>query len=300
MVWVAGVLREAGFTNVEAVTSAAVPIVKFHDPRSGLDSDVNCNSRLGISVTTLFEKYCSLYTGLRAMIFVIKKWAGLYDLNNPSISSAGRYNVSFSSYCLVLMIISYLQIKGVLPNLQSSDRLASVPSSVFNIRDKFKGWIRCDTRIGSARGFRGEELSVGDAVYGWFRYFAHEHRYSTQYLSIRHGGLLPSGHFQRSDLKSSELTVQDPFIVSKNVSGSCRSHVIQKFRDECGRAATALKDGTSIEKLLERRTSSQYGSASTSRYIPSSSYTSAPRYTSTSSPYRSRYIPSTSSGMFRF
>ncbi|KIJ56368.1 hypothetical protein M422DRAFT_23649 [Sphaerobolus stellatus SS14] len=186
-------LFKKGFTNVIAITGANVPIVKFHDPRTGLDCDINVNDRLGLTNTLLIRRYCNLVPYLRPMIMTIKSWAKPLGLNNPS----GQHGPStFSSYALAIMAIGYLQIEGVLPNLQAGlhPLPKKVKDGVFWIRAK-KGaqdYVRCDIRMNeNPTGWvPKKELSLGEALYGWFRFWAEEFPYDTHLLSIRHGGLV--------------------------------------------------------------------------------------------------------------
>lgn len=107
-------MRHAGFTDVEAVPWARVPIVKFTDPASGLHIDVNVNERLGLMNTGLIKTYCDIVLNLRCLISTIKQWARPRALNQPSISEAIR---TFNSYALVLMTIGWLQVRSVLRRL---------------------------------------------------------------------------------------------------------------------------------------------------------------------------------------
>ncbi|KAG8960204.1 hypothetical protein FRC03_006897 [Tulasnella sp. 419] len=267
MHWLADLLERKGFTNVEPIPDASVPIVKFHDPRNSLDIDINCNSQLGLYNTWLIDGYCDIYGPLRPMIYFIKKWAAIRDLNDPS-GRGPTEEISLSSYCYALMAVAYLQMRGVLPNLQRETALRRVESSEFWIK---KGdWrIHCDTRIGRAPArFRAVDLSLGDALYGWFRYFGYDYDYGHDALSIQQGGVLDFDDLQGStrhlsrysgtwrigsqaeDLKRSFLIVQDPFILSKNVSRFCKNHVIREFRDQCKFTASLMKKGEEVKTLL--------------------------------------------------
>lgn len=82
-------------------------IVKFRDPISGLDCDLNVNDRLGLLNTKLIQQYCDLSTVLRPMMKLIKLWAKPLGLNSPSRQNA---MVTFSSYAFALMTIAFLQV----------------------------------------------------------------------------------------------------------------------------------------------------------------------------------------------
>ncbi|KAG9003020.1 hypothetical protein FRB93_011307 [Tulasnella sp. JGI-2019a] len=196
-------LQRAGFTQVIAITSASVPIVKFQDPATGLHVDLNCNEQLGLINTILLNNYCLAWPHLRRMLFFIKKWAKSVGLNDPSGVSGPS---SFSSYCLALMTVAYLQAKGVLPHLQkcADEEEVDRESSGFWMRsrpNRIDDRVWCDTRFKEPEvGWTGSPMSLDEVVCGWFRYFAYEHRYEKDILSIRYGGLVPRQHpFQAAD-----------------------------------------------------------------------------------------------------
>lgn len=171
-----------------AIATASVPIVKFEDPSTGLHIDLNCNEQLGLINTILLNNYCEAWAPLRKMIFFLKKWAKSLGLNDPS-GTAGPS--SFSSYCIALMAVGFLQVgstctqpddfpplksslqsQGVLPNLQSNLPDVDREKSGFWMRSKpKKGDTRlwCDTRFGSPENWKGVEMSLEDAMCGWFR-----------------------------------------------------------------------------------------------------------------------------------
>lgn len=179
-------LEGHGFTNVIAIPQASVPIVKFFDPRTGLHVDLNCNNRLGLINTALLQAYCDLWAPLRLMIFFVKTWAKSWALNDPSGANGPA---SFSSYCLALMCVAYLQVrarlqdqremvshcltlqsKGVLPNLQGRlSRNVDRERSGFWLMQKDGKRTWCDTRFQVPPTWNGTFMTLGNALYGWFR-----------------------------------------------------------------------------------------------------------------------------------
>lgn len=116
-------ISKAGFIKVTHRATASVPIggsffskkgefthsvkVRFRDPASGLDCDLNVNDRLGLINSTMIKEYCDAHPFLRPLLYRIKEWAKPLSLNSPS---PPRGPVSFSSYALALMTISFLQV----------------------------------------------------------------------------------------------------------------------------------------------------------------------------------------------
>lgn len=121
---VAGALLRAGFKSVVPIPSANVPIgkhhlispppetnsfspVKFKDPSTGIECDINVNDQLGFINTSMMKHYVSLQPGLIPLLRLIKRWAGGARLNSPS-----KRPVSFSSYTLTLMTVAWFQVRS--------------------------------------------------------------------------------------------------------------------------------------------------------------------------------------------
>ncbi len=98
---VADALRASGhFRNVRHVF-ANVSIVKFVDKATGIEGDININERFGLHNSLMIKSYCDLRPRLvRPLIFFVKQWAKMRELNDPSGSKGPA---SFSSYTLALM-----------------------------------------------------------------------------------------------------------------------------------------------------------------------------------------------------
>ncbi|KAF4585037.1 hypothetical protein EYR40_001870 [Pleurotus pulmonarius] len=180
----------AGYKNVQAIPSANVPIVKFLDPVTGMECDINVNDQLGLINSRMLKIYCDMSPVLRPMLFAVKAWAKPLGLNNPS----GMGPRTFSSYALALMTIGFLQMRGLLPNLQAGleplDPKCEDEGSIFWVRQKQKR-IKCDIRYDSrsvehAPVQNDIELLMTD----WFKYWGGEFDYAEMMVVIREGGIV--------------------------------------------------------------------------------------------------------------
>ncbi|KAJ3213611.1 hypothetical protein HDU67_002662 [Dinochytrium kinnereticum] len=106
------ILRNAGMQKVIAVAHARVPICKFFDPKFRLSCDINVGNMLGIANSRLISTYLKLEPRLHPLIMVVKHWARSREINNPSAGG------TISSYAYALMVINFLQVRGILPSLQ--------------------------------------------------------------------------------------------------------------------------------------------------------------------------------------
>jgi len=222
--------------------------VKFHDPRSGLDCDLNINDRLGMLNSAMIKEYCDIHPLLRPLLSRIKEWAKPLGLNNPSPPRGPK---SFSSYALSLMTISFLQKEGQLPNLQ--DNLP--PLSKSEGKKRFI-WTRkppqCwDVRFHSAKDWVVPPLPDFDALLrSWFSFWI-KFPYESQSISIRDGGIVPRVIPVQSTSKKKKkkpqqqaiapISVMDPFIVTRNVTNSISIQTLVQFKAECEKATAQLE-----------------------------------------------------------
>ncbi|KAG8722363.1 hypothetical protein FRC08_003314 [Ceratobasidium sp. 394] len=183
------ILRKAGFVDIFAIPTASVPIVKCRDRFTNIKIDINCNELLGLRNTELLAHYCNLYQPLRPMIFFLKRWARSYGLNDPSAQTGPP---GFSSYCLALMTVAYLQTRRILPSVQA--RFDGAPAD----RDQHGVWLRvkgkpslwCDTRWEEVGGWDCPDVPLEEAVYGWFKFWGTEIDYARSGVDIRIGGTI--------------------------------------------------------------------------------------------------------------
>ncbi|CAH8643573.1 unnamed protein product [Schistosoma haematobium] len=107
-------LRKCRFLYHFTLIRAKVPIIKFCDRYTGIDCDLNVNNVNGLYNTYLLAMYAKIDWRVRPLGIFIKHWAQCLDIHD---AQRGR----LSTYCLLLMLIHYLQtacIPPILPNLQ--------------------------------------------------------------------------------------------------------------------------------------------------------------------------------------
>ncbi|PVG02111.1 hypothetical protein CPB86DRAFT_726800 [Serendipita vermifera] len=204
------------FTHIVSIPSAKVPIIKAKDSKTNLNIDVNVNDRLGLHNTLLLQHYCTLWPPLSSLIYVIKKWAKARGLNEPS---GQRGSPTFSSYCLTLMIVGFLQTHGILPNLQGHfpGRPGDISPSDDGRLGRAQGrhentffWIRSgqNTRVRCPVQWYAMPVeewkpsaspSIGRVFYSWLFYYAFELKYDEFAIRIAEGGTVPRRSRPRPD-----------------------------------------------------------------------------------------------------
>ncbi|KZT70615.1 hypothetical protein DAEQUDRAFT_178145 [Daedalea quercina L-15889] len=181
------------FTDITTIPKANVPIVKFQDTATGLSCDLNVNDRLAVANTALIKRYCELFPLLRPMLYVVKFWARRLGLNDPSAIPATP-----SSYAYAMMTISFLQTRGLLPNLQEGhdgvwpDDDHCLWFRKITHQKKNEVLAKCDPRFSQYEGWQpGLSIpSLREALIDWFSYWALEHDYPNLAASIRDGGMI--------------------------------------------------------------------------------------------------------------
>ncbi|KAF8528409.1 hypothetical protein BU17DRAFT_80749 [Hysterangium stoloniferum] len=191
VVKVGKVLSRSGFVDVFPIPTARVPIVKFVDRKNSMECDLIINERLGLVNTLFIGTYCDLSPDLvRQMSLLVKMWARARHLNDPS----GQYGPpTLSSYALNLMIIGYLQVRGVLPSLhmglEKLKRNAMVGNFWVRVKGKRVG-DPCDIRYKVPENWQPAfQLELGEALLGFFRFWGDEFDYEHKLLSVRHGAM---------------------------------------------------------------------------------------------------------------
>ncbi|KAH9055138.1 hypothetical protein EDB83DRAFT_2521347 [Lactarius deliciosus] len=81
---VSTVLWKSGFQILQKVPNATVPIVKFKDPSTDIQCDLNINDQLGSVNTSLIQQYCDILPVLRPLLLAIKRWARPLGYNSPA------------------------------------------------------------------------------------------------------------------------------------------------------------------------------------------------------------------------
>lgn len=109
----ANVLTDAGYLEVEPISTAKYPICKCRDDIHGISCDITFNNCLASYNTELLRLYTLLDPRVGPLILLVKYWAKVNNLNDTRGVPS-----TLSSYGWSLLVISFLQCKGILCNLQ--------------------------------------------------------------------------------------------------------------------------------------------------------------------------------------
>ncbi|KAG0256651.1 hypothetical protein BG011_004378 [Mortierella polycephala] len=241
----ASVLRRGGMIKVQAISNARVPIVKFVDPNTRINCDINANHVLGIHNSKLIRCYTKIDDRVHPLLYCLKALVKKHKINDSSQSS-------LSSYAYVMMAIGFLQAQDppVLPALQAQPEECLTPLFV-QLDHEGRGGrdlINCtfDHDVTRYQGFGSRNTkSVGQLLVEFFEFYTRYYDYQTMEVNVRFGGVRVRDEITRarnakpgSKLRvpqrghgEKKLVVMDPFIRDRNVSGSCQSrHLTRVWR----------------------------------------------------------------------
>jgi DNA polymerase sigma len=242
--------------NVKPLFNARVPIVKFVDPDSGLNCDICVNNILAVHNTHLLRTYASLDIRCAQLIYVVKYWASMREINQP-------YHGTLSSYSYVLLTINYLQTlpNPVLPVLQDARQFpnATMKSTIVDGLDANN--YECSYFDNVSTNPQGKEPkfitsntdSVGELLAGFFRYYAFEFNFGRDVVTIRFTPDSAREQHKEGDVSSRYITkeekgwtnyaevrnamcIEDPFETNFNVARTCTNEGLAQIQYELVRA----------------------------------------------------------------
>eukprot|EP00210_Caulerpa_lentillifera_P003392 g3236.t1 len=107
-------LKERRRVNFEGqayvVRTAKVPILRYTDRKFGIQCDFSIGNLNGIYRSKVGQKIVQSDYRIKTLVILVKKWAKVHGLNDPSRGS-------FGSYALTVMILAFCVERGVLDPL---------------------------------------------------------------------------------------------------------------------------------------------------------------------------------------
>ncbi|KAI1277286.1 hypothetical protein F5Y07DRAFT_398543 [Xylaria sp. FL0933] len=236
----ADLLAKHGMEKVVCVASAKVPIVKIWDPELELSCDMNVNNTLALENTRMIKTYVHIDERVRPLAMIIKYWTRRRILNDAAFGG------TLSSYTWICMIIAFLQLRQppVLPALHQRphQKLPRQDGEIAAFADD----------VDKLRGF-GEknESTLGELLFEFFRFFAHEFDYSTNVLSVRMGKLITKNEKKWHLALNNQLCVEEPFNINRNLGNTADDTAFRGIHLELRRAFDCIAQGN-LEECCEQ------------------------------------------------
>lgn len=229
----AEILEAEDMHNVQALTHARVPIVKFTDPLTGISCDICINNILAVVNTKLLYDYAQIDVRLQQLAFMVKHWAKNRQINET-------YQGTLSSYAYVLMCIHFLQQRRppILPCLQEMEAtyqvvIGEIECAYYDQVEKLKNYGA------------GNKETLGQLLSAFFHYWAFRHDYANSVISVRTGGLLSKNEKDWTRRIGNErhlICIEDPFEISHDLGRVVDKHSIRVLKEEFHRAAEIMQD----------------------------------------------------------
>ncbi|XP_061343490.1 protein HESO1-like [Gastrolobium bilobum] len=101
---------KGGWTSLQLISNARVPILKFKSNRQSISCDVSIDSLQNQMKSKILLRIHKIDNRFRSMVLLVKEWAKAHKINN---SKAGTFN----SYALSLLVIFHFQtcVPAILP-----------------------------------------------------------------------------------------------------------------------------------------------------------------------------------------
>ena len=249
---IGGILRGQGMENVQIISRAKVPIVKFVDPRSGLHVDISINNTLALHNTRLLSSYAKADSRVKELAICVKHWALHRNLSDS-------VNGTLSSYAWSILVIDHLLSQGVVSNLQSGeDRLViQLDDSEYDIT------INPENTLD-----KKSDSELPNLLHSFFTNFA-TRDWDNSIVSIRNGKSItrdskgwmnenPSALDIVNDDKENpprmgehHLAIEDPFDTDHDLCRVVRAEGELRIRNELLRAAVMFGNGSTWKEICE-------------------------------------------------
>ena len=245
-----GLLHEEGMENIQLIPKARIPIVKFRDPRSGLDVDISLDNRLAIYNSMMLKSYAQ-EKRLRLLVQMVKYWASRRGINNA-------FEGSLSSYAWTLLSIQHAQMvqPPLVPNRQKncSPKQISFHGKTF------------DTGFSDDEFQTENSQSLASLLITFFDRFATRWDWESMVVSIRNGkslttkskkwkhtGPLPLEVVTGADDGRMEhlMPIEDPFDHEHDLSRVVRAEGAMSIQDEFMRVVKMLSEGGTWKDICQ-------------------------------------------------
>ncbi|KAI1003911.1 hypothetical protein K3495_g4299 [Podosphaera aphanis] len=221
----ADLLAKNGMQKVICVSTAKVPIVKIWDPELRLACDMNVNNTLALENTRMIKTYVQIDERVRPLAMIIKHWTKRRIVNDAAFGG------TLSSYTWICMIINFLQSRSppILPALQQQPHVKSAAET--GKENSFADDIENLRNFG-----RQNKESLGELLFYFFRFYAHEFDYDTMVVSVRHGKQISKIEKGWHITNNNRLCVEEPFNVGRNLGNTADDTSFRGLHMEIRRA----------------------------------------------------------------
>jgi hypothetical protein len=216
--------------QIHPILSARVPLLKVLDTKTRVEVDITVADSFNAQKTALMTAYCAIDGRVPVLIKLAKSW---FQARGFGDASKGGFN----SFGVGLLVICFLQLRGVLPCLQvpgvSCWKFQQTPRDGAD-RAFIQQPTRDDARLCLGNG---EHIGTLLVAFLWFMSRLKPEKYV---VSVRNGGFMPRADYSqfRQFSKSRPICIEDPFVPMENVARAMDSKLYsRRVRLDCYLAA---------------------------------------------------------------
>ncbi|KAK1880630.1 Terminal nucleotidyltransferase 4A [Dissostichus eleginoides] len=138
----------AGPFSIKVLEKATVPIIKLTDRETEVKVDISFNMETGVKAASFIKDYVKMYPVLPYLIFVLKQFLLQRDLNEV-------FTGGISSYSLILMVISFLQLHPRIDARNPNENLGVLLIEFFELYGRHFNYSKTGIRNDVGRGSYG-------------------------------------------------------------------------------------------------------------------------------------------------
>ncbi|XP_030596209.1 terminal nucleotidyltransferase 4A [Archocentrus centrarchus] len=132
--------------SIKVLDKAAVPIIKLTDQETDVKVDISFNTENGVKAANFIKDYVKKYPVLPYLIIVLKQFLLQRDLNEV-------FTGGISSYSLILMVISFLQLHPRIDPSNPSENLGVLLIEFFELYGRNFNYLNTGIRIRSGGAY---------------------------------------------------------------------------------------------------------------------------------------------------
>ncbi|KAG7335636.1 hypothetical protein KOW79_000329 [Hemibagrus wyckioides] len=136
--------------SIKILDKATVPIIKLTDRETDVKVDISFNVETAVKAARFIKDHLKKYTVLPYLIFVLKQFLLQWDLNEV-------FTGGISSYCLILMAISFLQLHPRIDCRATNINLGILLIEFFELYGRHFNYLKTGIRVKNGGAYLTKE-----------------------------------------------------------------------------------------------------------------------------------------------
>ncbi|XP_041739598.1 terminal nucleotidyltransferase 4A isoform X2 [Coregonus clupeaformis] len=136
--------------SIKVLDKATVPIIKLSDQETDVKVDISFNVETGVKAAFFIKDYTRRYPVLPYLIFVLKQFLLQRDLNEV-------FTGGISSYSLILMVISFLQLHPRIDASNPNINLGILLIEFFELYGRHFNYLKTGIRVKNGGAYMAKE-----------------------------------------------------------------------------------------------------------------------------------------------